>query len=221
MNVAIIIPAFNEQATVSNVCKANSEVGHVIVVDDGSDDITADLAFGAGAFVVAHEKNLGYDRALFTGFQSAINLGYKYAVTTDADGEISSEAVEKAVIALKAGSDIVVGRRNKYNRWSEHVFSLAARLFWRIEDPLCGLKGYNLELFQKLDFQPNYDSVGTFFMSEIIRLPEISTHQFDVIVTPRDSTSRFGKSLTAEIKILKAMVFSLFRSSLNRKTWLK
>lgn len=217
MTVAIIIPAFNEQDTIGSVCKENGKYGKLVVVNDGSDDLTGQFANDCGAEVVYHVKNLGYDQAIYTGLTWAINAGYRYAVTTDADGQIPSEAVYKAVCALKNGADLVVGRRQAYQRWSEYIFSLLSRLIWGIKDPLCGLKGYKLAQIDKTHLLPKYDSVGTFFMVDIIRSQTQNIYQFDVFVTPRQSVSRFGKSLSAEIKILRAMLGGILTSLRTHK----
>ena len=72
--VAIVIPAFNESATISEVVSAISALGIAIVVNDGSHDKTEQLAREAGALVVSHEVNLGYDLALASGLAKAILL---------------------------------------------------------------------------------------------------------------------------------------------------
>ena len=213
MTIAIIIPAFNEQDTIGTVCKANAKLGQLIVVNDGSDDMTGQFATEVGAEVVCHATNLGYDQAIHTGLKWAVNAGYEYAVTTDADGQLPSEAVRKAVCALKKGADLVVGKRQTYQRWSEYIFSLVSRQMWGIDDPLCGLKGYKLAHINEMQRLPDYDSVGTFFMLYICRSRAPNIHQFDVIVKPRHSASRFGTSLSAEIKILRAMIGGILASS--------
>lgn len=209
MTVAIIIPAFNEQETISAVCKANAKFGQLVVIDDGSEDITSKLASDAGAEVVCHKVNLGYDQSIHTGLKWAANAGFKFAITTDADGQIPPEAIGTALSALRKGADVVIGKRNAYQRWSEYIFSFVSRRLWGIYDPLCGLKGYNLSYLKKIHLFYNYDSVGTFFMINMCCLPKTKIKQFDVTTRPRHSRSRFGTSLSAEIKILIAMVYSI------------
>ena len=216
MTVAIIIPAFNEQDTIRSVCKANAKLGQLIVINDGSNDMTGQFATDVGAEVLFHPINLGYDQAIQTGLKWAAKAGYEYAVTTDADGQLSSEAVSKVVYALKKGADLVVGKRQKYQRLSEYIFSFISRQLWGIDDPLCGLKGYKLAHINEMQRLPDYDSVGTFFMIRICRLRASNIHQFDVIVKPRQSASRFGSSLSAEIKILRAMLGGILVSLLSK-----
>ena len=74
--VAIIIPTLNESNTIANIVQSVLPSGRVIVVDDGSIDNSAQLASNAGAEVVRHKTNLGYDKAIDSGFAYASDLGY-------------------------------------------------------------------------------------------------------------------------------------------------
>ena len=64
MKVAIVVPAFNEAESIADVVAAIRDYGTPIVVDDASVDATALQAQAAGAIVVRHRRNLGYDGAL-------------------------------------------------------------------------------------------------------------------------------------------------------------
>ena len=72
--VAIIIPAFNEEETITKVVKEATKFGKVIVIDDGSLDKTGEKAKRSGAILQIHKANLGYDAALNTGFKKAVKL---------------------------------------------------------------------------------------------------------------------------------------------------
>lgn len=85
MKVSVIIPAYNEQGRVGKVVKAAVEcdiVDEVIVVDDGSEDATADEARRAGAKVIISPKNLGKGSALKIGIS---NTDADIYVLLDAD----------------------------------------------------------------------------------------------------------------------------------------
>lgn len=74
MRISVIIPAFNEERNISFVisqAKKIENVEDIIVVDDGSGDLTAEKAADAGATVIRHEKNMGKGTALMTGFSAA------------------------------------------------------------------------------------------------------------------------------------------------------
>ena len=84
---AVVIPAFNECNNIETVVRQVSKVAMAIVVDDGSADDTAGLARSAGAYVVCHQYNRGYDCALESGLITARALGCNFAMTMDADGQ--------------------------------------------------------------------------------------------------------------------------------------
>ena len=87
LNLAIIVPAYNEEKTISKVVEKLIPYGKPIVIDDGSSDSTSIRALKAGALVVTHSKNLGYDEALNSGFRKAITMGYSVAYTLDENGQ--------------------------------------------------------------------------------------------------------------------------------------
>jgi glycosyltransferase involved in cell wall biosynthesis len=71
-----IIPAYNEERSIGSVVlKAKKYVDTIMVVDDGSSDLTADIAQAAGAVVVPMERNRGKGAALNFGLQKARELG--------------------------------------------------------------------------------------------------------------------------------------------------
>ncbi|MGD0745055.1 MAG: glycosyltransferase, partial [Verrucomicrobiota bacterium] len=68
-----MIPCFNESAAIATLVAAVRQyLPTVIVVDDGSTDDTSNLAGGAGAVVVSHQRNLGKGAALRTGLALAL-----------------------------------------------------------------------------------------------------------------------------------------------------
>src|SRR5262245_46059945 len=88
--VSVVIPAYNEaegiSSTIKQVQRAFADSLHeceIIVVDDGSKDQTAQLAYEAGATVIHHPYNIGYGNALLTGIRLA---RHDLVAITDADG---------------------------------------------------------------------------------------------------------------------------------------
>ena len=96
MKIGIVIPALNEAKTVGGVIASVIEIGHVIVVDDGSTDGTSEVAEAAGATVVRHKENSGYDAALASGYARAIELDCDAVATIDADGKRRDKSQEGA-----------------------------------------------------------------------------------------------------------------------------
>lgn len=59
---------------------------------------------------------------------------------------------------------MVLGVRNSKPRFSEHLFALMTKRKFGIKDPLCGLKGYNVKVYEKLGHFDSYESIGTELM---------------------------------------------------------
>jgi glycosyltransferase involved in cell wall biosynthesis len=84
----------------------------VLVVDDGSQDATPDLARAAGADVISHPRSLGLGAALRTGLEHARDRGYQAAVYLDGDGEYDAAELERVLEPVARGrADYVLGSR--------------------------------------------------------------------------------------------------------------
>jgi glycosyltransferase involved in cell wall biosynthesis len=112
--VSVVIPAYNEERGVGpqvesiRLVLTSHRIKHeIIVVDDGSDDRTAEEAVKAGARVFRHLKNRGYGASLKTGILSAT---YEAIVITDADGTYPSDQIPPMLNLLET-ADMVVGAR--------------------------------------------------------------------------------------------------------------
>lgn len=206
--IGLVIPAYNESATIYDVVKAASEYGQPIVVNDCSNDDTAKLAKQAGAFVVDHLTNLGYDAALNSGFAKAAALDCQFIITLDADGQHNPKLIQNFIDELDKGVDVVLGVRSNKPRASEHLFALMTSVRFGIQDPLCGMKGYNIQAYNKLGHFDSYRSIGTELMLFAAR-NKLSMVQIPFKVGERQDAPRFGSSLKANIKILRAMSLSI------------
>jgi glycosyltransferase involved in cell wall biosynthesis len=89
LKVCVIIPAYNNAASLATVVQSVLHyTEHVIVVNDGSTDNTMEvLKKIPGLTVISYVKNVGKGWALRKAFQKALELGFDYAITMDADGQ--------------------------------------------------------------------------------------------------------------------------------------
>ncbi len=144
--LAVIIPAFNESLTISSVVEKVKKIqATIFVVDDGSVDNTGKLASMAGATVITHRRNMGYEKALETGINASIKNGCEFAITFDADGQMNVDDILRYVDLAKSEElDLVVGIRNYCNRYSEYILILFGKVRFGLHDPLCGMKLYRL-----------------------------------------------------------------------------
>ena len=85
----VVIPAFNEALRIRGVVEAvrGQVAADVLVVDDGSRDLTGAEARAGGAIVATHPVNLGYGSALQTGYRYALRHAYDAVLQLDADGQ--------------------------------------------------------------------------------------------------------------------------------------
>ena len=208
--VGIVIPAFNESATVNQIVARSTAYGVAIVVDDGSTDNTGELAKRAGAVVVVHDKNLGYDAALNSGFKKANELSLEVIITIDADGQHDPGLMQKFIDAIDSGADVVVGIRSHKQRFSEHLFAWYTRIRFGVKDPLCGLKAYRTKVYAANGVFDSYGSVGTELMIFSV-MNGYSVQQVNFDVRERNGRPRFGQTLSGNYKILRAMLMSIWR----------
>jgi glycosyltransferase involved in cell wall biosynthesis len=116
--VSVVIPAYNEEASVEKVVAQVHQVlgeaaipHEVIIVDDGSTDGTRAAAARSGARVIRHERNRGYGASLKTGIRAA---RYDAIVISDADGTYPIHRIPDLFRALRE-ADLVVGARVNQN----------------------------------------------------------------------------------------------------------
>ena len=112
----LIIPAYNEERHITSVLKhirkQNGLNCDILVVDDGSQDATADLAKKCGAVTLSLEANVGYGKALEAGYRYAAKNGYEYIAQMDGDGQHDAPCVKKMFNILEAHrADVVIGSR--------------------------------------------------------------------------------------------------------------
>ncbi len=154
----VIIPALNEEASLPRVIgqlKAAAPQADIVVINDGSRDGTAQVAEGAGAYVVSLPYNLGIGAAMQTGFQFACRGGYDYAVQVDGDGQHDPNELNEILGPVIAGeADVVAGARYIEDRgyitpWPRRLgiiilaglISLAVGR--RVTDPTSGFRASN------------------------------------------------------------------------------
>jgi glycosyltransferase involved in cell wall biosynthesis len=113
-DVCVIVPVYNEAGEVASVVSSlRAEFAHVVCVDDGSSDGSAELARAAGATVLRHAINQGQGAALQTGFDHVLrHTDAAYVVTFDADGQhVVDDAVRMVATARETGADVVLASR--------------------------------------------------------------------------------------------------------------
>ncbi len=127
MKTLIIIPAYNEEASLPGVIRdirENILFADILVVNDGSRDATAQTAQEMGVAVLSLPFNLGIGGAMQAGYLYAEQGDYDIAIQFDGDGQHLAGEIEKLLRQIKEGSaDLVVGSRFlKQGRYNASAF---------------------------------------------------------------------------------------------------
>lgn len=162
--VLVVVPAWNEEPSIAAVIEQlRKENYDVLVIDDGSTDLTRFVAINSGALVASLPFNLGVGAALRCGFRYAIQHGYTVVVQCDADGQHPVEHIHQLVHTLiDTDLDMVIGSRflNKVGNMelsairrfamSILAYSASRATKSKITDATSGFRAFSLPLLQEL-----------------------------------------------------------------------
>lgn len=111
----VLIPAYNEGTRINDLVRSVRGIipnCDVLVVNDGSSDVTAQSAAEAGALVISHPFNLGYGVAIQTGYKFAAANHYEFLVQMDGDGQHEPACIPSLLAPVVAGeADLALGSR--------------------------------------------------------------------------------------------------------------
>ena len=190
MNITIGIPAFNEEKNIGKVIVTLKKITNdIIVCDDGSNDLTKEIAEGLGAKVISHTKNMGYGEAIKSIFNEAKKKEADILVTFDADGQHRPEdikSVTKPIIDQEA--EVVIGSRflknetnmPKYRKIGVKVLTKVTNMSIKenLTDSQSGLRAYQKKVLQNISLTDSGMGIST----EIL----IKSHQkeFRIVEVP-------------------------------------
>ena len=158
---AAVIPCLNEEAGISPLVEAvRRHLPAVLVINDGSTDDTAERARAAGATVLDNPKSPGKGAALRTGWNYALEHGYRWALSLDGDGQHSPGDIPSFLQCADATSAALIcgnrmgqaarmpGLRRWVNRWmSRRISNLTGQT---LPDSQCGFRLMDLEQCARL-----------------------------------------------------------------------
>ena len=102
MQIVIGIPAYNEEKNIAKIIvKLQNITNKIIVCNDGSTDLTSEIADKMGAIMINHPKNLGYGAAIKSLFSKARELDADVLITFDADGQHRIEDINKVLEPIR------------------------------------------------------------------------------------------------------------------------
>lgn len=163
---AAVIPCFNEAAHIGRVvAEVQKHLPDIIVVDDGSTDMTAENARCAGAEILPLPKNLGKGAASRRGWRLAQERGFEWVLMLDGDGQHAAEDIPGFFTrAETSGATLLVGNRMNNagamplvrhcaNRWmSRRISKLTGA---HLPDSQCGFRLAHLDTLLNLPLHAN------------------------------------------------------------------
>jgi glycosyltransferase involved in cell wall biosynthesis len=219
--VLIVVPAYNESATIEKVVNQIHQTGFsCVVVDDGSEDATAQLAKDGGANVLQLPINAGVGGALRCGFRYAVENDFKAVIQCDADGQHQSQLFHELIRAANTTqADVVLGSRflSSENTLDPHIVRRFA-MWWlarvasratgrKITDSTSGFRLIRRPLLDELSVHlPEYYLGDTFEALVVIGRAGYLVEEIGTAMSPRQSgvssasncraIALIGKSLT-------------------------
>jgi glycosyltransferase involved in cell wall biosynthesis len=228
MGVAVLIPAYNEAATVAEIVeRALRYTQTVLVVDDGSEDGTVAQLLGLPVTLIRNDSNLGKAASLARGFAAALEQSMDAVITLDADGQHRPEDIPRLIeAAARYPGDIIIATRlrgrermprsRRFGNWQAD-FWIAWAAGYPIRDTQCGYRLYPATLLKRLAVRAGRRDSFVFESEVLIEAARIGCYAravpIDTIygVSPRQSHYR-GASDT--MRIIRMVAGNLARRGL-------
>ena len=162
MKIVIGIPAFNEEKNIGVILTKLKKISKdIIVCDDGSSDLTAEIAKGLGANVISHKRNLGYGAGIRTIFLKAKEINADILITFDADGQHRIEDISTILKPMTNDeADIIIGSRflvenneiPKYRKIGiKAITSITnSSIGKKLSDSQSGFRAYNKKILENI-----------------------------------------------------------------------
>ena len=233
MKLIILIPAYNEEKTISNVIKKlprkilGVEEIKILVIDDGSIDKTADIARSLGAFVESHKNNQGVGTAFTTGITKSLEMGADIMVNIDADGQFSPGEIPTLISPIiNNETDFVVGDRfvDKHGKLQKPE-NMSEIKFWgnkrmselismltdkKYNDVSCGFRAYSKEALLQLNLTGKFTYTQETFIDLSSKGLSIKTVPVSVKYFP-DRNSRVANSILKYMIKTSKIIFRAYR----------
>lgn len=201
--LTIILPCLNEARSLKTLLPSLTKTypnAEIIIVNDGSNDDSTEIAEQLGAKVISHPYSKGNGAAIKTGARTASG---DILVFMDADGQHDPKDIERLLVELKSGYDMVVGARSSSSQAS--FGRLCANSFYNwlaswiaghnIADLTSGFRAVKADKFNEfLYLLPNGFSYPTTITMAFFRAG------YSVSYIPITAHTRIGKS---HIKLLR------------------
>lgn len=243
MEKIVIIPTYNEKENIAAILDAVFALRqgyHVLVIDDGSPDGTADIVkalvpqYPGKLFIEERRGKLGLGTAYIHGFRWSIERGYNYIFEMDADFSHNPADLERLYEACaKDGADLSIGSRyvpgGKIENWpwDRKFYSKGGALYTKmitwmpVNDPTAGFVCYSRKVLETINLD-EIEFVGYAFQIEMkfaswklgFRIKEVPI----TFVDRKEGTSKMNKGILKEgiLGVLKIQWHSMFKNYRRR-----
>ena len=242
MSKIVIIPTYNERENVIQIIEAVFQLQqdfHVLVIDDGSPDGTAELvksiqpSYSTRLFLEERKGKLGLGTAYIHGFKWALEKGYQFICEMDADFSHNPNDLQRLVDACVNGADVAVGSRyvkgGKVENWpwDRHIYSKGGSIYTRlitwipVKDATAGFVCYQRHVLEAINLE-QIKFVGYAFQIEMkFAAWKLGFHIVEVPITFIDrklGVSKMNKGIIKEgvLGVLTIQWNSLFKSYRNK-----
>jgi len=239
----VIIPTYNEKENIAGILKAIFSLNqgyHVLVIDDGSPDGTANIVrslqkeYDGQLFLEERKGKLGLGTAYIHGFKWSTKKGYEYIFEMDADFSHKPSQLERLYKACKyEGADVAVGSRYVPGGrienwpWDRRFYSKGGALYTKlitwmpVNDPTAGFICYKKEVLQTINLD-EIKFVGYAFQIEMkfaawklgFKIKEVPI----TFIDRKDGSSKMNKGILKEgvLGVLKIQFQSVFKNYRRR-----
>jgi glycosyltransferase involved in cell wall biosynthesis len=197
VKISVVLPAKNEEGAIGETIlriKALEIIDQILVVNDGSEDQTRQIALNAGAEVIDHPYSKGNGAAIKTGARNACG---DVIIFMDADGQHDPQDIPRLLVKINEGYDLVVGARQSGSQASVGR-GIANKLYnnlatymseHHVEDLTSGFRAVRAENFREFIYLlPNGFSYPTTSTMAFFRAG------YSVTYVPIHAAKRIGKS---------------------------
>lgn len=214
MSILIIIPAFNEEATLRDVVLGIRRAlpqADILVVNDGSTDGTETVSRNEGVILLNHPYNMGIGATMQTGFLYALRTGYDTVVQLDGDGQHNPESLPALIQPiLEKKCNVVIGSRYlsedgfKSTLPRQLGIKVFTCLIWvftgkKVTDPTSGFRAMDrrvIELFSE-EYPSDYPEVEAL----------VSAYRKGLTFQEVKTTMRHRQGGTSSIGIMSALYY--------------
>ena len=211
--VAFLIPVKDEEKTILKVINKLEKISDVIVVDDGSIDMTSKIVSQTNTKLIVNKKNIGYQKSIYKGIEFCKKKNYDYAITFDADGQHLNLDFKNLFNEINYGYDLIIAQRDRYNRFSEKLIRIYSKLFYNDIDLLSGVKAYKLAKINSLKYKFN-----TYCSELSINLlnRKAKFKKIPINILPRYGKPKIGSSFFINIRLILVLLYFFFYYTIKK-----